>query len=132
MASRRKEISENAQFQIMRLISKYPNISTRKIASEVGVSNGAAFYLLNSLIEKGFIKFENFINNKNKKKYTYLLTPTGIKEKYDLTLKFLERKKLEYKELKIEIQKLENEKKTNNDFEIEECPIIKKEDLRNK
>ena len=48
MASRRKEISENAKFQIMRLISENPNISTRKIASRVGISNGAAFYLLNS------------------------------------------------------------------------------------
>ena len=112
MASRRKETSEDAQFQIMRLISENPNISTRKIAEKIGVSNGAAFYLLNSLIEKGFIKFENFLNNPNKKKYIYVLTPIGIKEKYKLTLKFLERKKKEYEELKIEIQKLENEKKS--------------------
>ena len=63
MASRRKEISEDAKFQIMRLISENPNISTRKIASKVTLrffeknrNNGAiliinlAFYLLNSLI----------------------------------------------------------------------------------
>ena len=112
MASRRKEISENAKFQIMRLISENPNISTRKIASKVGISNGAAFYLLNSLIDKGFIKFENFLHNKNKRNYVYLLTPIGIKEKYELTLRFLERKKQEYEELRIEIQKLERENKT--------------------
>ena len=94
----------------MRLISENPNISTRKIASIVGISNGAAFYLLNSLIDKGFIKFENFLHNKNKRNYVYLLTPTGIKEKYKLTLRFLERKKKEYEELRIEIQKLEKEK----------------------
>ena len=110
MASRRKEISENSKFQILRLISEDPNISTRKIADKVGISNGAAFYLLSSLIDKGFIKFENFLCNKNKRNYIYLLTPSGIKEKYKLTLKFLERKKQEYKELKIEIQKLEKEK----------------------
>ena len=92
MASRRKEISEDAKFQIMRLISENPNISTRKIAVKVGISNGAAFYLLNSLIDKGFIKFENFLHNKNKRNYGYLLTPTGIREKYKLTLKFLDRK----------------------------------------
>ena len=111
MASRRKEISEDAKFQIMRLIDENPNISTRKIAAKVGISNGAAFYLLNSLIDKGFIKFENFLHNKNKRNYVYLLTPIGIKEKYELTLRFLERKKQEYEELRIEIQKLERENK---------------------
>ena len=110
MASRRKEISEDAKFQIMRLISENPNISTRKIASKIGISNGAAFYLLNSLIDKGFIKFENFLHNKNKRNYVYLLTPVGIKEKYELTLRFLDRKKQEYKKLRVEIQKLEKEK----------------------
>ena len=112
MASRRKEISDYAKFQIMRLIDENPYISTRKIASKVGISNGAAFYLLNSLIDKGFIKFENFLHNKNKRNYVYLLTPIGIKEKYELTLRFLERKKQEYEELRIEIQKLEREKST--------------------
>ena len=110
MASRRREISEDAKFQIMRLISEDPNISTRKIASKVGISNGAAFYLLSSLIDKGFIKFENFLYNRNKRNYVYLLTLKGIKEKYEITLKFLERKKQEYEKLKIEIQKLEKEK----------------------
>ena len=110
MASRRNEISEDAKFQIMRLIDENPNISTRKIASKVGISNGAAFYLLNSLIDQGFIKFENFLYNKNKRNYVYLLTPSGIKEKYKLTSKFLERKKQEYEELRIEIQKVEKEK----------------------
>ena len=110
MASRRKEISDDAKFQIMRLIDENPYISTRKIASKVGISNGAAFYLLNSLIDKGFIKFENFLHNKNKRNYVYLLTPIGIKEKYELTLRFLDRKKQEYEELRIEIQKLEREK----------------------
>ena len=110
MASRRKEVFEDAKFQIMRLIYEDPTISTRKIASRIGISNGAAFYILNSLIKKGFIKFDNFLSNPNKKKYLYILTPVGINEKYRLTLKFLERKKKEYEELKKEIIKLEKEK----------------------
>ena len=113
MASRRKQISDDAKFQIMRLINENPNISTRKIAERVGISNGSAFYLLNSLIKKGFVKLENFLNNPNKKNYTYLLTPIGIKEKYKLTLQFLDRKKKEYKHLKIEIENLEKEKNNN-------------------
>lgn len=110
MASRRKEISADASFRIMRLISQNPNISTRKIAKEIGVSNGKAFYLLNSLVEKGFVKLENFLINPNKKNYIYLLTPRGVKEKYRLTLDFLERKKKEYIKLKKEILALEKEK----------------------
>ena len=114
MASRRKELVENTQFQIIRLISENPNISTRKIADKVGVSNGAAFYMLNSLIEKGFIKFENFLSNPNKKQYVYLLTPKGAKEKYRLTKSFLERKKIEYELLKKEIKALEKETNFSN------------------
>ena len=118
MASRRKETIEDANFQIMQIVSENPNITTRELAEKVGVSNGSAFYLLNSLIEKGFVKFENFVTNKNKKKYTYLLTPIGIREKYKLTIKFLERKKKLYNELRVEIKKLQKENLKKNKLEI--------------
>ena len=107
MASRRKEINENVRFQIINLISENPNITTRKIAQKVGISNGTAYYLISALVEKGFVKLGNFLSNPNKGKYAYLLTPKGFKEKYKLTLKFLELKKKEFVELENEIKKLE-------------------------
>ena len=64
----------------MRLISDNPEISTRRIADKVGISNGSAYYVITALIEKGFIKLENFKNNPRKGQYTYLLTPKGIRE----------------------------------------------------
>ncbi len=57
-------------------------------------------------MQKGFIKAENFISNKNKKQYRYLLTEEGIKEKIKLTKKFIERKKAEYEELQRELERL--------------------------
>lgn len=54
------------------------NIKTQKsFANEMGLSVGKLNYILKSLIEKGFIKAENFATNKNKKQYKYLLTKDG-------------------------------------------------------
>ena len=41
---------------IINLISENPNITTRKIAQKVGISNGTAYYLISALVEKGFVK----------------------------------------------------------------------------
>ena len=84
-------------------------MTSRKLAQKVGISNGSAYYLLTSLIDKGFVKFENFKENPKKTKYIYLLTPKGIREKSLITSKFLERKKQEYELLKKEITELERD-----------------------
>jgi len=76
----------------------------RDIASSIGYSVGKVNFILKALIEKGFIKIENFSNSKNKKNYKYLLTEQGIKEKIALTEKFIERKKKEYEELQCELE----------------------------
>lgn len=76
----------------------------RDIASSIGYSVGKVNFILKALIEKGFIKIENFSNSKNKKNYKYLLTEQGIKEKIALTEKFIECKKREYEELQCELE----------------------------
>ena len=93
----------------MRLIEKNPSISTREIANRVGISNGAAYYCVTALIEKGFVKLKNFTHSNTKASYIYELTPRGIRTKAALTVQFLERKRMEYLDLKAEITKLENE-----------------------
>ena len=82
-------------------------MTSREIAQKVGISNGSAYYLLTSLIDKGFIKLENFKKSDQKTKYSYLLTSKGIREKSLATSKFLVRKKQEYELLKKEIAELE-------------------------
>ena len=109
MASRREEQQESARLRVMRLLSDNPKISTRGVADAVGISNGAAFYVLRALVEKGFVKLESFGNNPRKRHYAYLLTPKGIGEKSLLTRRFIKRKRVEYKALQAEIMALEEE-----------------------
>lgn len=82
------------------MLTLNPEITSRQIAQQVGISNGSAFYLLISLIEKGYVKLNNFKQNPKKVKYSYLLTPKGIREKSLLTKNFLVHKKEDYKLLK--------------------------------
>ena len=84
-------------------------MTMREIAQKVGISNGSAYYLLTSLINMGFIKLSNFKDSSEKIKYSYLLTPKGIREKSLVTSKFLVRKKQEYDLLKKEITELERD-----------------------
>ena len=109
MASRRKEHQEDAKFRVFQIINENPQLTTREIAQKVGISNGSAYYLLTSLIDMGFIKLSNFKDSSQKIKYSYLLTPKGIREKSLVTSKFLVRKKQEYELLKIEISDLERD-----------------------
>ena len=109
MASRRKEHHEDAKCRILNIINENPQMTTREIAQKIGISNGSAYYLLISLIDMGFIKLSKFSQSKQKRKYSYLLTPKGILEKSIITTKFLKRKKLEYRLLEKEIAKLERD-----------------------
>ena len=86
-----------------------PSISTREIARRAGISNGAAYYCVEALVGKGFVKLKNFARSKTKRNYIYELTPHGIRAKAALTVSFLERKEREYEELKEEIERLEIE-----------------------
>ena len=107
MASRRKEYNEDARFRVLNIINQNPRMTTREIAKELRISNGSAYYLLTSLIDKGFVKLLNFSQNKQRLRYSYLLTPRGIREKSLITNKFLARKKQEFEALREEINSLE-------------------------
>ena len=109
MASVREHVALERAFQCLRLIHNHGNISTRELAARMQISNGAAYYVLNALIEKGYVKVENFKNNPDKSGYLYLLTSDGLREKARLTGKFILRKREEYNALKAEIEALERE-----------------------
>lgn len=107
MASRRKEHQEDAKLRVLEILNHNPELTSREIAQKVGISNGSAYYMLTSLIDKGFLKIARFKENSQKMKYSYLLTPKGIREKSLITNSFLVRKKLEFEALKKEINSLE-------------------------
>jgi len=60
-------------------------------------------------MEKGYVKARNFKNAQNKLVYAYILTPSGISLKKELTLAFLKRKQAEYEALQKEIKALEKD-----------------------
>ena len=106
MTSRQAQIQEDTYFRVMRILQENPDLTQRELAEKLGVSVGGLNYCLNALIDKGWVKMQNFQNSKNKFKYVYLLTPQGIAEKVALTSRFLDRKMQEYKTLKAEIDSL--------------------------
>ena len=109
MASRRDEQREDTRLRVMRLLAEDPERSTRQIAEAVGISHGAAYYVVGALIEKGFVKLGNFSRNPKKGQYAYLLTPRGLSEKTTLTKSFIARKRAEYEDLRAEVEALERE-----------------------
>ena len=91
---------------LLRKISKKPQVSQRILANELGFSLGKLNYCLRALKKKGLVKIKNFKNNKNKINYIYILTPKGIAKKSLLTVNFMKRKMKEYEELKNELENI--------------------------
>jgi len=99
----------------MRLLETKPDMTQRELAEALGVSLGAANYCLKALVEKGWVKLENFQSNPNKLGYLYLLTPAGVVAKTRLTARFLQRKLNEYEALKTEIEMLRAEMRSTHE-----------------
>jgi len=89
---------------ILRTISKKPEITQRKMANKLGFSLGKLNYCLDALKKKGLVKINNFSKNPKKISYVYILTPKGISIKTKLTINFMKRKMKEYDELKSETE----------------------------
>ena len=102
-------MAEERHLKALRLLELNPEMTQRELAEALGVSVGAANYCLKALVEKGWVKLENFQKNPNKLGYLYLLTPMGIAAKTQLTASFLRRKIAEYESLRVEIDQLRSE-----------------------
>ncbi len=109
-----RTFNEDVRFRTLRLLQQKPDSSQRDIAKELGVSLGTINYCLNALIAVGHVKITNFRAASNKVGYAYLLTPTGIGEKIQLTRQFLQRKTEEYNALDAEIKAVMAEMVTYN------------------
>lgn len=73
--------------------------SQKELADKVGFSVGKVNYVMKALLEKGFVKAENFVKSTNKRAYRYILTSEGLKSKIELTEKYIAIKKAEYEKL---------------------------------
>ena len=102
-------LNDEIRYQILKAIEENPSMSQRELAAHLGVSLGKANYCLKELVKKGLIKAGNFKANPNKRVYAYLLTPSGVKEKAQVTMRFLQKKMDEYERIKEEIALLKSE-----------------------
>jgi EPS-associated MarR family transcriptional regulator len=116
--------SEDTAYRVMRLLQANPDLTQRELAQELGVSVGSLNYCLKALIDKGWVKMQNFSQSKNKFGYVYILTPIGMAEKAALTSRFLKRKMSEYEALKAEIDALSaeaNHAQVRTDMNLEQA-----------
>ena len=109
MRNKNTQAQEDTYFRVLRILKENPDLTQRELAEKLGVSIGSLNYCLKALIEKGWIKVQNFSQSKNKFGYVYILTPSGIAEKAALTSSFLKRKLCEYEKIKAEIESLKSE-----------------------
>lgn len=107
MTTRRQTANDETLFWTLKLLQESPGMTQRSLAKEVGINVSSINFCLRALVEKGWIKMDNFSRNPDKLSYAYLLTPTGMAEKAALTLRFLQRKKDEYEKLRGEIEALQ-------------------------
>lgn len=91
------------------MLKDKPDMTQREIAKKLRISTSGLSYCLQALIDKGWVKVQNFSRSKNKFGYIYVLTPQGIAEKALLTGRFLRRKMTEYEQLQAEIEALKAE-----------------------
>ena len=89
---------------VIKELEQNPAITQRDLALKLKISLGKINYFLNALIDKGIIEAKNFKNSKNKLGYMYLLTPEGIRIKFQLIQQFLGWKTREYESLKEELE----------------------------
>ena len=109
MTTRRSQLQEDTYYRVLRMLQDNPDLTQREIASQLGISSSGLNYCLRALIDKGWVKMQNFSQSKNKFGYIYVLTPSGIVQKAALTGRFLQRKMHEFEALKAEIETLQAE-----------------------
>lgn len=102
-------MNDELRLRLLRQLTEHPELSQREIAQRLGLSLGKTNYCLRALIDKGWVKVNNFRTSNNKLAYAYVLTPSGLRAKINATSAFLRRKQDEYVQLEREIAELRAE-----------------------
>lgn len=116
MINKQAGFHKEIQLHVLRRLHQSPELSQRALAKELGISLGSINYCFQALMEKGLVKMQNFGQSKRKLGYIYLLTPAGIRQKSKLTSEFLKRKMIEYETLRKEIEQLQAESQSLEQF----------------
>lgn len=118
------ELRDDARFRALRLIEGRPCITQRELADALGISLGATHYMLRAFADHGLVKSARFSTARQKRAYTYILTPRGISEKASIAVRFLARKRMEYDALRAEIEDLRAELERDGKAASKSAPAI--------
>lgn len=105
---------EEIQLEVLRRLHHTRGVGQRILAKELGICLGSINFCFQALVEKCWIKMQNFGQSKNKLRYPYLLTPAGGAEKAKLTAEFLMWKVADCEVLQQEIEELKSEVSIKN------------------
>ncbi|MEO6746009.1 MAG: winged helix-turn-helix transcriptional regulator, partial [Caldimonas sp.] len=77
MREHRPGITQNGaadapELELLRLLEAHPEYSQRQMSNALGVSLGKAHYLLRALLDKGWVKAQNFNRSEHKSRYLYV------------------------------------------------------------
>jgi EPS-associated MarR family transcriptional regulator len=107
-------LSDEVRYSLLRLLEANPEMSQRDVARQLGMSLGKVNFCVQALVEKGLLKATTFKNSQRKAAYMYFLTPRGIREKGQVTARFLQKKVHEYEELRADIARIREEVRRNS------------------
>jgi EPS-associated MarR family transcriptional regulator len=101
--------------QLLQALDQAPAASQRSLAARLGISVGKVNFCLRALVDKGWVKAQNFRRSDNKWAYAYLLTPHGVRARMALTRDFLKRKEAEFEALRLQIHAMRHQLQTDGD-----------------
>ncbi len=103
------------EYKLLKEIELNPAASQRTLAGKLDVSLGKINYVLGGLVKKGIIKAQKLKNDPQNIRWSYLLTPKGIREKIRMTRSYLDKRLREFDEIQREIGMLQKEVSANGD-----------------
>ena len=105
----RPQILEDTRFPLLRMRQENPEISQCDLAKVVGCIN----YVLSLFRDRCLVKLGDFKSARDKRRYAYVLTRTGMAERTKLTRSFGARNVAEYEALHEEIEATMPESKSS-------------------
>ncbi len=102
-------MDDELRLRILRLLAERPEMSQRELAQALELSLGKTNYCLRALIDRGWVKVNNFRTSQNKLAYAYVLTAIGLQAKLAAAARFLSQRQAEYTRLENEIAQLRDE-----------------------
>ena len=82
-------MTDEVIYKLLKTIEKSAKTNQRKLASDLGVSLGKVNFMLNELVEKGWVAVSESTTNK-RRACLYTLTPAGFAERAAVTTRYLQ------------------------------------------